>query len=268
MNKYKVRIIIEIIISILIVILLGVIMFNIIKPIDKSNPKIKDMKDTINELTEKLINSSTKEEITDLTGIEEIESSMLMTGPDSYTGEKPSNKLITNYKLDDYITLQDKLQSNLESKIKNNFNYKVEDPKKENDHNIYSVSINSYYYLVYIQDLKEIQKQIINSIEESNTIEEIEVNNFKAKIIAMKILDSKLDDYINSNEYCTALVYEYKDDNEKTIKSIKSYLSLLQGINYQNEKIETFSTNRGIRITNYINEAKLNKTVKENIIEL
>ncbi|MDO4995753.1 MAG: hypothetical protein Q4E69_01105 [Bacilli bacterium] len=256
MNKGKIRLILEIIISILIVIFLGIILCNVIKFDSKDNTK--ETKEMIEELNTLLINGGTKEEIIALTGIDEIDSRILLTGPDSYMALYPDKSEINNENIDAYIEEQNKLVKNVENKIKSNFNATVQDIKEEDNSKVYKVLLKSYYQITYLEDLQELQKKVLlASSLENNTL-----NNYKSKVLALKILDSHLDYYVNKDENCLAILYDYKDDKDKTKQSIISYINMLQGINYHNEEIiEEDVIKKNKRLQEYIVEAKNNNSV-------
>lgn len=231
MNKQKVRLIIEIILMIVLIILLGIITINVIKI--EPNNKNKNTKEKIVELNELLINGGTKEQIKELIGIDadSIDSRSLMTGPDSYMYERPSDKIISENNLEKYVIAQEKYAKNVEKKIKSNFNYEIISVQKENDYKVYSVSLKSYYQVAYLIDLRSLEEYLIHSAKDDD-----DITKYKIKVSAMAILNENLDEYMNNDETCVANLYEY-EDMKKTQKSFLAYLNQVQGINYHNEKI-------------------------------
>ena len=66
-----------------------------------------------------------------------------------------------------------------------------------------------------------------------------------------------------------ANLYRYKNDKERNDSSLLSYINLLQGLNYHNEKVFTENQlNITERINTYINVAIENKLINENVLEL
>ena len=175
------------------------------------------------------------------------------------------DKTIKDNNLDNYVIIQDELATNVEKKIQSNFDYSISNVIEEDDYTQYSVLLKSYYQIAYLLDLEELQKQLlVKSAQEDN-----EVNNYKAKVIALKILDKRLDDYVNKDENCMANLYRYQNDEERNNSSLLSYINLLQGLNYNNEKIFTENQlNITERMNTYINEAIENKLINENVLEL
>lgn len=264
MKNNKFRIIVEITISILIVIGLVIIGFNVIRPSGIDEEATKNL---INNLNDKLLNGASAEEIKQLTGIPEINPLSLLTGPDSFVALKPSEEVELANNLTEYVTLQTQLVKNVEEKIRTNFTYTVEE-ETDNTENyvVYKVALKSYYQIAYLLDLQELQKQLL-ALDQSP--ESLEIKEYKAKVVAMKILDEKLDEYVNDDEYSIANVYEYKNDKEKTIASLSAYLSILQGLNYHDKIImEQYEQNRVERIASYITSAKQNNIIKENVLDL
>ncbi len=262
--KSKLRIIIEIIIGIAIIALLSTIVVNVVSFDKKANDE-KNTKELIENLNNLLINGGSKEEIKELTGLDDIDETSLMTGKDCYMRTRLDDKTIKDNNLDNYVIIQDELATNVEKKIQSNFDYSISNVIEEDDYTQYSVLLKSYYQIAYLLDLEELQKQLlVKSAQEDN-----EVNNYKAKVIALKILDKRLDDYVNKDENCMANLYRYQNDEERNNSSLLSYINLLQGLNYNNEKIFTENQlNITERMNTYINEAIENKLINENVLEL
>ena len=262
--KSKMRLIIEIIIVISILVLSSIIVINVVS-VDKKANEEKNTKDLIENLNKLLINGGSKEEIIELTGLDDVDETSLMTGKDCYMRTRPDDKTIKDNNLDNYVIIQDELSSNVEKKIQSNFYYSIDDVQEEDDYTQYSVLLKSYYQIAYLLDLEELQKQLLAK----SGLEESEVNNYKAKVIALKILNERLDDYVNNDENCMANLYRYKNDKERNDSSLLSYINLLQGLNYHNEKVFTENQlNITERINTYINVAIENKLINESVLEL
>ena len=97
--------------------------------------------------------------------------------------------------------------------------------------------------------------------------ENTEVNKYKAKVIAMKLLDSYLDEYIYNGDSKVISITFNSINDDKTKNSLIQYLIDLAGYNNrEDEKINTMENNRKTRIAEYINTAISNGTLNKNDI--
>ena len=115
--KSKMRLIIEIIIVISILVLSSIIVINVVS-VDKKANEEKNTKDLIENLNKLLINGGSKEEIIELTGLDDVDETSLMTGKDCYMRTRPDDKTIKDNNLDNYVIIQDELSANVEKKYK------------------------------------------------------------------------------------------------------------------------------------------------------
>ncbi|MBR6948854.1 MAG: hypothetical protein IKH54_01545 [Bacilli bacterium] len=256
-NKKKI-----IIIGIAIVLLIVGIVLVII------NNNSNNMKKTLEKVNNLALKGATKNELSKIFRTEELESDYMLTGPDCYMRLKPTEAKVKEYNLSNYIKEQDKLSKTVEKSIEENFFTLINDTTtKENNATVYSGVVRTFYQLEYLQDLKELQKLILTEYKENNTLNE-DIDNYKAKVVAMKILDKKLDNYKNKDEYSGFNIYVYEDDT-KTGSSFVSYMNMLQGINYHNDDVNKLEETREQRIKDYLEEAKNNNTVnKDSILEI
>lgn len=251
--KTNIRKIAIIIIIILILILIGIIIKHTLFGTKKEN--INSKMENISQLA---ISGASKEELSKYFNIENLDSNSIMTGPDSYMREKPSDEIIKQYKLSDYIKLQDKLAANVEKKIKDNFTLILgEKTTDANGGTVYSGSVKGYYQLEYLLDLKTLQSTLSDEYKEDND----EVTNYKAKVIAMKILDDYLSIYENKKYFGGINLYIYSDDEEKTATSYISFLNALQGVSYNNEEVDKLESTRDTRLKEYLENAKSKKII-------
>lgn len=256
-NKKKI-----IIIGIAIVLLIVGIVLVII------NNNSNNMKKTLEKVNNLALKGATKNELSKIFRTEELESDYMLTGPDCYMRLKPTEAKVKEYNLSNYIKEQDKLSKTVEKSIEENFFTLINDTTtKENNATVYSGVVRTFYQLEYLQDLKELQKLILTEYKENNTLNE-DIDNYKAKVVAMKILDKKLDNYKNKDEYSGFNIYVYEDDT-KTGSSFVSYMNMLQGINYHNDDVNKLEETREQRIKDYLEEAKNNNTVnKDSLLEI
>ncbi len=219
------------------------------------------MKDKIAQVNNLVISSATKEELATAINVDDINSLSIMTGEDSYMRLLPSKNKIDEYNLQKYQKEQDSLATIVEKSIKDNFVFELEKKTaKINDATVYYGVLKAFYQMTYLQDLQELQRVLFEEYKLSNGITDEEVEQYKAKVVAMKILNEKLNQYKNNDQYCGAAVYQYEDE-ESTSMSLLSYLNLLQGINFHNEDVEELENTREERITKYIEEAKENNLI-------
>ena len=232
---------------------------------NNSNNNMKKKLEKVNNLA---LKGASKDEFSKIFITDKLESDYLLTGPDCYMRLKPSDEKIKANNLNSYVKEQNKLSESVEKNIEDNFFTLInETTRKENNATVYSGVLRTFYQLEYLQDLKAIQSSLINEYKENNSVNE-EIDNYKAKIVAMKILDQKLDNYKNEDEYSGFNVYVYEDDI-KTGSSFVSYMNMLQGINYHNDYVNELEKTREERIKNYIEEAKNNNVInKDNLLEI
>lgn len=129
---------------------------------------------------------------------QEITDKNVMLGKDAYLLKKPSKKLANKYDLDNYIKENEKYFDNLKVKIKTNYSWKF-DGKTSDNQDTYFVTVKTYQYGVYLADLEQLIGLLTQNYPFENAKEQ-EIVNYKAKVIAMKLLDSHLDDYISDRD--------------------------------------------------------------------
>ena len=256
--KKKTKIISIILLAIIIAIIL------IISFIPKNKEEMRYTKREIIELISNgFVNGMSKKELEELMN-QEISNQSMMTGEDAYLLQTPSYKLIKQYNLDNYITNAKSYFKKLETKIKENYSWKFDGEVGENQGSYY-IKLKTYSYGVYLSDLEEMTNQLLSRYTLSN--ENTEVNKYKAKVIAMKLLDSYLDEYIyNGDSKVISITFNSINDDD-TKNSLMQYLVDLAGYNNsEDEKISAIENNRQTRITEYINIALSNGTLDQNDI--
>ena len=222
------------------------------------------MKTRIIKINDLITTSASKNSILKVIEAKDIDAINIMTGPDSYIRQKPNSKIINENNLQSYVVTQNKLSERIEKRVINSLDYSIADMTTvENNARIYHVRLKTYYQMEYIQDLRLMTDELLKRV----IVENEEVDRYKAKIIAMKVLDKKLKEYENIDEYCVANVYKYSDSKESTATSLKSYLAALQGVNYNNDRIIELEETRETRINDYIEQAIEEKIIdKDNIL--
>ena len=205
----------------------------------------------IKNFTSLVIEKGSKKELQNASNIKDIEQFNIITGKDSYLRMTPKEKVIKTNGLEDYVQKNKEYADNLEKKIKENFDYSMQISINNKDKVVYTIEFISYYYSVYFFDLQQIQTELLKK----SSMVSNEVNEYKAKIKAMEILNFKLDNYDNKDNN-EAFTFNYSGfESEETQNSFYSYLLTLGGYVNGNEKIETLMKKQSERVTSYINEA-------------
>ena len=224
-------------------------------------------KQVIERISDGFKNGISKEKLEEYMN-QEITDKNVMLGKDAYLLKKPSKKLIDKYDLDNYIKENEKYFDNLKVKIKTNYSWEF-DGKTSDDQDTYFVNVKTYQYGVYLADLEQLMGLLAQNYPFENA-EEQEIVNYKAKVIAMKLLDSHLDDYISDSEPKTIAIF-FKDINSQETKdSLYQYIFDLSGYaTGLDERINNMEVNRMERMQEYINNA-LNSGLlnKEDILKL
>lgn len=259
--KKKRNIIITVIIIAIILITAGLIIyFTDNNSNTKKEPEIKEMtndeaRNYVEKLTDVIINGSSKEELMDVLKTDQILDTDIMTGEDMYLLQKPDERLVNKYKLDDYVETSKKLAERLESAIQNNFEYTIKDVIEVDDYITVQISYKTYYYVAYINDLSRIQTELLikagYDLENGADSEQYQVDTYKAKIKAASILDSYLDNYNNENEMKETVVSYHNKNIEDSSDEFKSYLINLTGFTYNNKGILTTQEKVDELLSNY-----------------
>ena len=182
---------------------------------------------------------------------QELTAQSIMIGEDSYLSQKPNSSVIKKYNLDNFVDEQKKYLNNLEKIIKNNYYWEFLNEVEENQQ-IYYIRIQTYNYGVYYQDIETLMSIILSNYQTKNDEEQM-VNKYKAKVVAMKLLDSHISEYENKDETKDVVVEFSKNNQDETKNSLAQYLIDLSGYNYNS--INEMNENRQTRIQNYITNA-------------
>lgn len=260
--KKKTKIIISVI---LLIILIAAILLIAFLP-KNSEKKSYTKKEIIELISNGYAKGITKKELEELIG-QKLSDQTMITGEDAYLLQTPTDDLIKQYNLNNYVNSAKNYFKNLETKIKENYSWEFDGEAEENQGSYY-MKLKTYSYGVYLLDLEEMINQLLSQYNLSN--ENAEVNEYKARVIAMKLLDSHLDEYIyNGDSKVISITFKSPDDNV-TKNSLVQYLIDLAGYNNsEDEKISAMENNRKNRITEYINDAISNGTLdKKDILKI
>lgn len=232
----------------------------------KSQGEQKITKEEIQETT-KLTNNNidtiesdniTYDKITSLIG-KKISNIHINIGPNSYLRNRPSEEVIQQYKLEDYINLQEKLADKVEKKYLDNLQYKIIDTKKQDNQICQTIEITSYYYALYLHDLINLTNSLATyDVEDVSQSIQAEVDLFKSQVKAMQVLDNHLNDYDNTLKETTTGTLCYVNQELVGGDNLLSFIGALQGETYGNCNFSapvniTASDNR---LKQYLKEAK------------
>ena len=146
---------------------------------------------------------------------------------------------------------QNLIQKNLEKEIQDNLDYSISTSNATGNVKTYMVTLKSYFYYIYMFDLNNLQEIILTN----SGLEDNEVNEYKAKVKAMEILDKHLDNYQNESDETTAIVTYTLNDSEATSQSLYDYLLILEGENYlyNCDTVTNLMENQNQRVQDYYN---------------
>ena len=252
--KNKIKIIIGIVI---VAILIIAILIMIFWPKNQGNSYNK--KEIIEKISNGFVEGISQEELEKLMN-QQIADKTMMTGKDAYLLKKPNNDEIKKYELNEYVKNNETYFNNLVQKIKENFSWEFAD--KAGKINYYVINVKTYSYGVYLSDLEEMVNQLISRV--SNNIPK-NINQYKAKVIAMKVLNNHLGEYIYKGD-TRSVIIDFKGINQNDTKnSLMQYLIDLAGYNNQSdENISAMEQNRQSRIKTYIDNAINDGTLDKN----
>lgn len=213
------------------------------KPPKKEDPKTQEK--TVTEYVEKLnkviMDGGTKQQYLSVLRRDQILNTDIMTGPDMYLRQKPSNKVIQKNSLSSYTKKGEELAKKLEKAIKDNFECEIEGVLTKEDYLAVLVTYKSFYYNAYVKDLNSIQNELLIKVgyDFDNLTKEqektIEVDSYKAKVKAASLLNDRLDMYKNNEESKRVYINFDGKKIEGNSDNFLSYLMNLEGYTYTNQ---------------------------------
>lgn len=180
-------------------------------------------------LNDKILSGITKEEIREMTGVN-FDSRFILIGSDSYLRQS----IKTKSDISEYEESMNLYAGFVEEAIKNNFESNVEETITSVEGDVVvRILFKTYYYNLYLYDLDLIMSKILNSAGYDNKKPEDEkkynLDEFKAKVKAMEILNDHLNEYQNNYEYFNTEII-FKNGNLSSRNSyIESYLLVIDG---------------------------------------
>lgn len=205
-----------------------------------SKPKLsleEKTKQTSQDAVDSLMDSSmTPQKLKKKYGVN-MGSEAILVGNNSILREKSD----LEKKLTDYSKAQDYYASRVEKKVQDTFSYRLGDYLVADDGQnvIQKLYFKSYYLELYLMDLNRLQDMLLNrvgfdlySIEGDLTEENLKLM-YKAKVKAMEIMDSYLDNYVNSQEEIEYdMIYSVKDKDSLGPLDYYSLVCNVSGIMY------------------------------------
>lgn len=201
----------------------------------------KEASEYIEKITDAVIYGETREKLVKLLYLDDDQfiDSDIMSGPDMYLRQIPDKNVIAGEDISDYQEMADSLASHLEKKIQENLEYNIEGVADGGDYWGVLVSYRSYYYHAYLQDLAQVQSYLISlsgyktDASGGEVSDEFQLASYKARIKAASILDSHLDDYVNTGETNQTYVNFNGKKAKNSSKDFMSYFMNLAGYSYQ-----------------------------------
>ena len=181
--------------------------------------------DKVNKILEDYILSddNTIEKLKEVTN-DAFDSTNLLFGKNTYISRKLSSEKIKENKLENY----EKQQSIYENNVKKRFKAKIKYTGKKNGDGNIDYKIVSWYYIQYISDLMYIRNKMIFPKYTNASEDELDIYEYQAKVVAMKILDGYLSDYDETEE--KVFVFHIKDGKAEENQYFSLYYSII-GIN-------------------------------------
>lgn len=278
----KKKIILIVIILVGFGLLIGGVVISVFTPSTTNKPKteLKDIqteqvtKDEVTKYIELLYSDDvTIAKVEKFTG-SDIGNDVLFIGEDSYLRERPSNKVINKYNLQEYKNKQDIYASNVEKIMRDNLDYQLgEYIVSEEGDIVQKFSYRTYYYQLYLGDLNEVINILMPSVFDNysemlvrDLTEEELVKMYQLKIKALEVMNDYVNNYVNNDEIISFDLI-YKKENNKILQDYFSLLVQLSGSFYQNVSYQTAEeeqimiSNRITRVQEIINTAVNNQTL-------
>ncbi|MBR3199055.1 MAG: hypothetical protein IKG27_03475 [Bacilli bacterium] len=226
---------------------------------NSNNYTKEELEEKTKEITDTLTNTNlTYDEFTKLVG-EKVPNVHIAVGPNSYLRNKPTDKQIKKYKLENYLNLQEQLVQKVERKYLDNLHYEILETTYSGNEVCQKVNITSYYYATYLDDLINITSNLTNKdLDDIATSEKTQIEFFKVQVLALKVLDNHLEDYNNVNNESVIFPVCYVNGKIKNSDDMIGFIGALQGERYENMD---YSKNENIkkadeRVKKYLEEAK------------
>ena len=182
-------------------------------------------------------------------------------GKDSALRYRPNQKIIKANELQKYIEAQDKYSEKVENIAIENISYKIDKINK----NSINYKIRPWYIYKYSYDLNILKELIMKDakfeISEKNVFkEEYEVNEFKARVVALKILDNHLEDYDNKDNEILELKFIFNGKRAAENELLSLYYNM-EGVTSKyspNKMNEEALKKEKEKMKEYLKESQIN----------
>lgn len=222
----------------------------------------EEVEENLENFTSESVSSDvTLKSLENLTNNEHIDISHAMYGKDASTNETVDKDLKGNLDLSAYEKVQKKLVKKLEKKMQDSYTYEYttdfiyEEPTLATR----GIKFTSYLYCYYYNDVSYLMGYLMekSGYDGNETYKEYIIGEYKAKIKAMQILDSHLDDYVSDEVYEMELIYVV-NDGEMACFNCEKYLEYLKG--FHSSRIQDYPEER---MENFMNEGLKKGILKE-----
>lgn len=204
---------------------------------------LEEMRNYVETLNNTIIHGGNEDVLKKVLRTTEIDETSIMTGKDAYLLKTPSEEIIEEYSLNQYVNTANTLAQNLETRIVENFEYTITDVGETDDYTSFHITYRTFYYDAYINDLLTIRNELLtragydldNVVNNAQFIADL----YKAKVKAAYLLNNYLDNYVNQDETANTVLSFTNNRIEDSADEFTSYLHNLNGGNYSQSAILT-----------------------------
>lgn len=204
---------------------------------------LEEMRNYVETLNNTIIHGGNEDVLKKVLHTTEIDETSIMTGKDAYLLKTPSEEIIEEYSLNQYVNTANTLAQNLETRIVENFEYTITDVGETDDYTSFHITYRTFYYDAYINDLLTIRNELLtragydldNVVNNAQFIADL----YKAKVKAAYLLNNYLDNYVNQDETANTVLSFTNNRIEDSSDEFISYLHNLNGGNYSKSAILT-----------------------------
>lgn len=252
----------------LVFIILGVLLsFKYTEEENVSNPepevivytkKEQEIKNIIDNVF--LNKNSTSSDIDSITG---ESNGYIVIGNDSYLKRKLDDSIMNENGLNVYRNKQLDYASKVEEKYLSNIKYNL----KEDSMGNVEIDITSWYFSLYCSDVNLLKMKLMQEANVDMTLvetnyKEFSIYEYKARIVAMKIINDYLDNYNNKNEIIK-LLFEYENDIPANNQYYSLYNNLIANTSIYMPNTDDRVNEQKNRVDDYYNNAIAKGIIKK-----
>lgn len=234
---------------------------------DESNEETTESKHT-KEVKENIENiflndDTSSDKIEEITG-KEVRFDYVVLGSDSYLRSRPTSEVIASEKLDDYVTKQDEYAKKVEKNYRDNTKYVI----VEGDDKNLNFQVTPWYFALYSSDLSSLKNKLLEMANVDLSLIDTDyskysIYEYKARVKAMIILDSYLNNYKNENENIDFVFY-YENDKPAPDQYLNLYYNLIGSTSKYMTNNEEQLKVQVTRVNDYLNQAIENGLIDKN----